>query len=400
VKRFVVLLLMGLAAAGQAGAQDGQLTLERLWASRDFVPEFFGPARWLADGSGYTTVEPSATARRARDIVRYDPATGAREVLVPATRLVPPGEAAPLWIADYAWSDDGSKLLVFTNTRRVWRQNTRGDYWVVDLGTWELRKLGGDAAEASLMFAKFAPQGDRVGYVYRNDVYVESLEDGTITRLTHDGSETLINGTSDWVNEEEFFLRDGFRWSPDGRRIAYWQFDTEGVHHFHLINNTDSLYPQITSFPYPKAGTTNSAVRVGIVAADGGETRWLKIDAAPRDHYIPRMEWAASPDQVLIQHMNRLQNTNRVTLGDVGNGAVKVVLTETDDAWLDAVDDLVWLDDGGEFTWVSERDLAPRVRRLPGWWGNAPGHSRRLRRRERGTDRRGGRLDLLHRFAR
>ena len=120
------------------------------------------------------------------------------------------------------------------------------------------------------MFAKFSPDATRVGYVRGNNIYVERLDDGKVTQLTTDGSETTINGTSDWVYEEEFGVRDGFRWSPDGKSIAYWQFDTTGVGIFSLINNTDTLYPVITRIPYPKAGTTNSAARVGVVSADGG----------------------------------------------------------------------------------------------------------------------------------
>ncbi len=367
--RYLLLTAAVLSATTTPVAAQTQdpslLTLERIFASAEFRGDFFGPARWLSDGSGYTTLEFSG-ATRGRDIVRYDPATGGREVLVPAARLVPEGERAPLWISDYSWSEDGANLLIFTNTRRVWRDDTRGDYWVLEVATGKLRKLGGDAEPASLMFAKFSPDGTRIAYVMRNNVYVEDLGSGAITQLTDDGSETLINGTSDWVNEEEFFLRDGFRWSPDGRWIAYWQFDTEGVHRFQLINNTDSLYPSLTSFPYPKAGTTNSAVRIGIVSSAGGLTTWLKIEGDPREHYIPRMEWAASSDEVVFQHMNRLQNTNRVMLGAVSTGEVRTVLTETDAAWLDAVDDLRWLSDGESFTWISERDgwrhvyVAPR----------------------------------------
>jgi dipeptidyl-peptidase-4 len=361
VKRLILPFIALLLAAPPSplAAQTGDrslLSLERIFASGEFRGDFFGPARWLADGSGYTTLEPSITVQGGREIVRYDPESGEREVLVAAERLIPEGAAEPLYINGYQWSEDGNKLLVFTNTRRVWRQNTRGDYWVLDLEDWGLHKLGGDFEPTWLMFAKFSPDGTRVGYVYKNNVYVESLADGSITQLTHDGDDIIINGTSDWVNEEEFFLRDGFRWSPDGESIAYWQFDTEGVHEFKMINNTDSLYPTIISFQYPKAGEMNSAVRVGVVSAQGGETTWIQTEGDPRNHYIPRMEWAASSDELIIQYMNRLQNTNWVLIANAVTGGVRNVLTEKDEAWIDVVEDLNWLDEGKKFTWISERN--------------------------------------------
>jgi dipeptidyl-peptidase-4 len=333
-----------------------QLTLEHIFASPEFLGERFGPARWLETGAAYTTLEPSAATRGGRDIVQYDPGSGNRTVLVPASRLIPRGQTQPLGIADYTWSDDGLKLLIFTNTRRVWRSNTRGDYWVLSLDDWALYQVGVGADPATLMFAKFSPDGMRVGYVRENNIFVEDLASGRVTQLTGDGSATIVNGTSDWVYEEEFFLRDCFRWSPDGNRIAYWQFDTEGVKQFHLINDTDSLYPKIISFPYPKAGQTNSAARIGVVPAVGGQTVWLDIPGDPRNTYIPWMEWAANSDQIVLQHLNRLQNTNNLLMGDVATGEVRTILTETDDAWLDVVTDLHWLNDGSQFTWMSERD--------------------------------------------
>ncbi|GJG85957.1 peptidase S9 [Gemmatimonadetes bacterium T265] len=356
----------GLLASGRVvRAQPGtaalpgdptRVTLERVFASRDFAPQPARGRRWLADGAGYTSLEPAANGAGGRDLVRYDAATGQRTVLVPATRLVPPGAATPVAVEDYAWSPEGARLLVFTNSQRVWRQNTRGDYWVVDPAGGPMRKLGGDAAPSTLMFAKFSPDGRRVAYVRDHDLYVEGVADGAITRLTRDGSRTVINGTFDWVYEEEFNLRDGFRWSPDGTRLAYWQLDASGVRDYLLVDDTDSLYAVATPVQYPKAGTTNSAARVGVVDAAGGPTRWLAVPGDPRDHYIARLEWAANSDEVVLQHLNRRQNTNEVMLGDARTGRVRTVLTERDSAWLDVVDDLRWAAGGRRFTWVSERD--------------------------------------------
>ena len=337
-------------------ADSSMLTVDRLYKGRDFQSGFFGPARWISDGNAYSTVERSPSITGAREIIRYDTKTGKREVFVSAQKLIPPGSDKPLSIEDYRWSADGKKLLVFTNSKRVWRQNTRGDFWVLDLQTSQMKKLGGEGAESLLMFAKFSPQGDRVAYVKENNVYVEDLATGGITQLTHDGSKTIINGTFDWVYEEEWADQDGFRWSPDGSMIAYWQLDASGVRDFFLINNTDSLYPSITPIQYPKVGTTLSACHVGVVDARGGATRWLDLPGDPRNNYIPRMEWAANSKEVVMQQFNRLQNVDKLILGDAKNGTLQTIVTETDSAWVGVVDDLQWFDGGKNFTWVSERD--------------------------------------------
>jgi len=353
---YLLLVILSFSPTGVRAQENGQLTLERLYSSGDFFGDRFGPARWLEDGSGYTTVERSSATRGGQDIVRYNPVDQSREVLVAASALVPDGGDRPLRIENYSWSPDGTKLVVFTNSRRVWRQNTRGDFWVLDRETGALQQLGGDAPPSTLMFAKISPDGTRAAYVMNHNVYVQKLVTGEITALTSDGSDTIINGTFDWVYEEEFADRDGFRWSPDGTKIAYWQLDASGVGEFLLINDTDSLYSKTIALQYPKAGTTNSDIRIGVVSADGGPTVWIQDDDDTRNHYLARMDWADNSDEVIIQHLNRLQNTNEVRLGDATTGESRTVMTDRDDAWLDVVDDVLWTEDGKQFTWVSERD--------------------------------------------
>ena len=218
-----------------------------------------------------------------------------------------------------------------------------------------LRKLGGDAPEASLLFAKFSPDSTRVAYVRANDIYVERLADGQITRLTTDGSETTINGTTDWVYEEELFLRDAFRWSPDSRAIAYWQFDSTGVETFTLINTTDTLYPTLTRIPYPKAGTTNSAVRIGVVAAEGGPTTWMQVAGDPREHYLARMSWIDA-GSLAIQQLNRLQNRHDLLRADARTGATRLVFRDESSTWVEVDQDVSWIDGGRAVLLVSERD--------------------------------------------
>ncbi|MCR4375003.1 MAG: S9 family peptidase [Acidobacteria bacterium] len=368
----VLVLVGGVAAQARQDARAQALfdQIDRIFQHNEYAPRRFGPARWLPDGTAYAIVEPAVPPATGREIVRYDAATGARSILVPASRLVPQGAVAPLDISDYVWSADGKRLLVFTNTRKVWRDNTRGDYWVLTLDDGRLRQLGGGAPEASLMFAKFSPDGTRAAYVRGNNIYVERLDDGRITPLTTDGSETTINGTSDWVYEEELGVRDSFRWSPDGRHIAYWQFDSTGVGSFSLINTTDTLYPVITRIPYPKAGTTNSAVRIGVVAAEGGDTRWIRTPGDPRNTYLARLEWIDA-GTVAIQQLNRLQNQNDFLMGEAASGDVRRVFRDESNTWVDLVEEVQWLDRGSSFLWITERDGWRHVVRVPRDGGDA-----------------------------
>ncbi|HYT62850.1 MAG TPA: DPP IV N-terminal domain-containing protein, partial [Gemmatimonadales bacterium] len=221
---FIALLAapLGSEAAAQGTASDTSLlTVDRIFASPEFRVGSIASLAWLADGIGYTTLEPPVDGKPGRDIVRYDAETGLRTILVPAARLKPAGDSTPLDVEDYTWSADGRRLLIFTNSQQVWRTNTRGDYWVLDLAGWTLKKLGGNRGgpASTLMFAKFSPDGSRVGWVRYGEynIYVEDIASGKLTQLTHDGSRTTINGTFDWVYEEELGLQDGWRWNPDGQ---------------------------------------------------------------------------------------------------------------------------------------------------------------------------------------
>ncbi len=329
--------------------------LQRIFQSSDYAPETFGPAVWFDDNRSYGMVERTGTGG-AQELVEYDAASGARTVLADTTLLTPKGATAPLAIAGYAWTSDRRRALIFTNTRPVWRLNTRGDYWLLDREARSLRKIGGDAPESSLMFAKLSPDGDRVAYVRERNLYVETLASGAIRALTRDDSTMIVNGTSDWVNEEELGIRDGFRWSPDGRSIAYWQFDTSGVEFFTLVNDTAALYPTVTRFPYPKPGTANSAVRVGIVDVESGSTRWMKTPGDPRNTYLATLQWTAASGELLMQQLNRLQNTNDLLAADPRTGEVRRVFRDSNKAWVDHASRIIEIDDGKAVIWVSEKD--------------------------------------------
>jgi dipeptidyl-peptidase-4 len=305
-----------------------------------------GGMRWSDGGRTWDTIEN-------REIVRYDTATGNREVLVGASELTPKETGQPLAITDYSWSADGKKLMVAANPKRVLIRKNAADYWVLDRAAHSWRKLGG-SDPAPLLFAKLSPDASRAAYVRGTNLFSEDLATGAITPLTRDGTDLILNGVSDWVYDEEFALADGFRWSPDSRHIAYWQFDQHDVSLYSLVNYTDGLYPTIFQYPYPKAGQTNSAIRVAVVSASGGPTVWMKAPGDPRNIYIPRMEWTPK-GEVIFQHLNRLQNHLELLTANPATGAVHRLFEDSDAAWVEVNNTLHWLA-GGKLLWTSERD--------------------------------------------
>jgi dipeptidyl-peptidase-4 len=350
---FAVVILLNNSAFGQKSTKV--LTLEDIYKNNLYSAKGFGAIRWMKDNAGYSTIENNASSQ-GNEIVRYEGNSGAKKTRVSATQLTPTGASKSLVIANYSWSEDNTKLLIFTNTRKVWRQNSRGDYWVLDLQTNKLSQLGKGLEEATLMFAKFSPDGTRAAYVSKLNIYVEDLISGKSTKLTTDGGGNIINGTFDWVYEEELDCRDGFRWSPDGKNIAYWQSDTKNVGTFYMINNVDSIYSKPIPLPYPKVGTANSAVKVGVISALGGETEWFNVPGDPTNNYLARMEFIPASDEVMIQQLNRLQNTNTVWIGNTKTMALNIILTDKDAAYLDLHDNIVWLENNQSFTWTSEKD--------------------------------------------
>ncbi|MFQ5689163.1 MAG: DPP IV N-terminal domain-containing protein [Gemmatimonadota bacterium] len=332
-----------------ARAAAGEFTLERIHGTAAFQPAEVS-VTWLADGRHWATLDEDARGRP--ELWRVDAVTGRRERWIGAEELRPQGSVKPIRVESFSLSADESRVLLFANAQRVWRQRTKGEYYVFDFASRTLTPVS--RAPGWQMFAKFSPDASRVAFVRDHDLFVTDLGTGEEHRLTSSGSETIINGTTDWVYEEELGLRDAFRWSPDGRRIAYWQFDQSPIPEFDLIDQT-KLYPEITPVRYPKAGQPNSKVRVGSIDLETGRTTWFDTGSDP-ESYLARMDWAASSEEVSIQRLNRHQNRLDLLLGDSRTGRTRTVLTETDAAWVDLMDPLVWLDGGSRFVWTSERD--------------------------------------------
>lgn len=301
---------------------------------------------WLKDGISYIDI---AQGSDGYDIVRIDAATGKATVLMPGSALVD-AQGKRLDIEDMILSKDETKALLFHNSERVWRQNTKGQYTVADFVSKKVTQVS--PSTGPKLFAKFSPDGRQVAFVRANDLYVVDLATGAERRLTSDGSANIINGTSDWVYEEEFDLRDGFRWSPDGRAIAYWHFNQSHIPTMTLVNQTDSLYPTLFQYKYPKAGEPNSIVTIGVVYLAGGAPRFMQT-GTDSTVYLPRMGWLGN-DSLWIERMPRAQNRADILVASAATGATRSLLTDTDSAYVDVLEP-VWINGDKQVLILSDR---------------------------------------------
>ncbi len=312
VRGLVFGLLVQLASplAGQAP----ELSVRSIFASREFANDLVD-IQWMRDGSAYTVLDDSAGQT---NLYRVDAASGGRTLLVRGEDLVPAGGRDAIDVESYQFSKDATKLLIFTNSARVWRQRTKGTFFVWDFTAKRLLPIS--TKPGYQMFAKLSPDGRQVGFVRDNNVFVTDLATGAETALTTDGDENIINGTTDWAYEEELDLRDAFRWSPDGQRIAFWRLDQTAVRPFFLLN-ADSLYPVLMPVRYPKTGTPNSKVQIGVVELATGRTTWIDL-GAETDIYVPAMDFADAPAEVWLTRLNRHQNRLDLILADAKTGSV------------------------------------------------------------------------------
>ncbi len=315
--------------------------------------QFGSGTKWTKDGNNYLQVQNESVVQTAIS----DPSK--QVVLVDANLLTPKNKTQPITVRSFSFSEDGKKVLIYTNSKKVWRYDTRGDYWLADLSAKTLKQIGSSRPVSSLMFAKLSPDASKVAYVSEHNIFSEDLASGKVTKLTTDGTKKLINGTFDWVYEEELDCRDGFRWSPDSKSIAYWQLDANKTRNYLMLNTTDSLYPFTVPVEYPVVGQDPSRCRIGVISLSNNKTTWMKVPGDDVQHYIPRMEWAANSSELIIQQLNRRQNESKLMLCNANFGTVKTVSTETDKAWIDAKPEAIgwdWIDQGKSFLWLSEKD--------------------------------------------
>ena len=314
--------------------------------------------QWTPDGNAYYSFTKNGI--EVVDLVN----SGKNQPFLPKEALIPIGSSTPLNVQSFQVSPDGNNLLLFANTKRVWRVNTKGDYWVFNKNSKKLTQLGKGLPEASLMFAKFSPDGKKVAYVSKHNIYIEDLANNKLNKITSDGTDRMINGTFDWAYEEEFGAKDGFRWSPDGSKIAYWKLDANGTKNFLMINNTDSLYSFTIPVEYPKVGESPSGCSIWFYDLSTNTTKKANIEGDEVQHYIPRMEWVLDSKSIILQQLNRKQNQSKIILANASTGASKAIQSESDPAWIDVKtmwndgdpSGWDWINNGKEFLWLSEKD--------------------------------------------
>ena len=348
-----------------------RLTLEKLFASPEFFGEGFDGGRWADAGAVLRSLDTDA-ATGTTSLVELDLTTDVRQTLIDGATLRKPDGEGLIAVEDYAYSADGTKALLYTDSEQVWRLNTAGIYYVVELATGEVTAVS-DRTRGLQMFAKFSPDGRSVAFVRNRNLFLADLATGEERALTTNGAPgTVINGTFDWVYEEEFGLRDGFQWSPDGSRIAFYQLDESATRDFQITNLT-TLYPEYQAFRYPKAGEANAEIHIGVVDVATGETRFFETGTwgtdSAENEYLAGMGWtpplADGGSDVWLLRLNREQDRVDLMYADPAGTEARTVLSEQNDSYIEvetgfsdglATGTVTFLRDGRHLAWRSDRD--------------------------------------------
>jgi len=336
----VILLLLAAATCGHG---QRALTLEDIFDSDKFSGQYLKAFEWRPDGFAFSYIrKDSASGRQA--LFQEEVGSGKRTVLIDSSRSPVSfgGRVEKRFkVPGYSWFPDSRRLLL----------EQRSDIYLYDTADSSVTRLTPDSLEKR--DPTVSPDCRRIAYIKRNNLFVLDVASKKERRLTKQGTDELLVGRFDWVYEEEFSIRTGFAWSPDSRRIAYWELDTKAEPRFPIVDFIP-VHNEVEWMRYPKAGDANASVRIGVVSADGGRTRWMDL-GPERDIYVPRIHWLKDGKTLAIQRLNRKQNTLDLLFADPESGRSRAVLTESDTAgWVDCNDRVRFLENGS-FVWGSER---------------------------------------------
>ena len=237
-----------------------------------------------------------------------------------------------------------------TETKKIYRHSRKSIYYIYNINNHKLTKV----SDNKIMYANFSPNGDKLAYVYDNNLFIKDITNGETTQLTSDGKKNyIINGASDWVYEEEFSLVKAFEWSSNGDYLAFYRFDESNVKQFTMKTYKGRLYPLQHTFKYPKAGEDNSLVSIYIYNLKENKKKSIYLD---KDYeYVPRIKWTNDPNRLVIYGMNRYQNELDFIVVNASDLSSKVLFTEKDTYYVDIHDNLTFLPEGN-FIWTSEKD--------------------------------------------
>lgn len=339
------LLALFLSATTVLTAQKKDITLEDIWGGT-FRQERMEALQSLNNGKEYVVLNFDRNAGTSSiDVYSYK--TGEKTRTILNSKDLEEIKA----FSGYQFSENESKLVLGTEVESIYRHSTRGIFYVYDLQSGELKKISDEKIKEPTL----SPNGEKVAYVFKNDIYVKDLSTGKITQVTTDGEmNKIINGVADWVYEEEFSFVRAFQWNKTGEKIAFLKFDETEVPEFSMDVYGQDLYQSQTKFKYPKAGEENSEVSLHIYDLQQEEISDVDLGDY-EDFYIPRIKWTNNENILSAQVLNRHQNVLDLLFIDAATNIAKVVLTETDDAYVDVTDNLTFLEDNS-FIWTSEKD--------------------------------------------
>ncbi|MFQ6609963.1 MAG: S9 family peptidase [Fidelibacterota bacterium] len=341
------LLFIFITLSGLTGQTREPLTLEELFTTDQFKPNRVENIQWRPDGEAFTFTEKNTTTGFL-DIYEHDVKTGESVLLVAGDELT--YDAEKIRMSAYQWTRDGNYLLIAGPQKSIWRHSTQAPYYILNVTTKELKALAGNSD--NLKNVKLAPDGKRVGFVRDHNIFVVDLATGVEQAITSDGTDNILNGEPDWVYEEDFGLVDGWRWSPDGKKIAYWQFDQTRVKEFQLINEMP-YYNQVSGLKYPKVGEQNAVVKIAVFDLITNQTRWMDLGDND-DIYVPKIFWTNSSSKLAIVRLNRKQNLLELLMANTVTGRTKIIITDSDPAWIDVQHHISFLKSRDEILFSSE----------------------------------------------
>jgi dipeptidyl-peptidase-4 len=335
------------AAFTQAAEDKQSLTLESIFASDEFRNKSLRNVQWDSDGSNFTFIKQNPSTGLL-DIHEYDIATGSSRVLIAGNNISYEGK--PVRMSRYLWTTGRDSLLITGPVTITWDNQIEAPHYIYETATKKLWPVADD--NPALRNVYLSPDGKRVGYVLDNNLYIVDLKSRSTHAVTTDGSSDVFNGFFDY-GSTEFGSYDAWHWSPDGRKIAFWRLDVTDVKVFYIIDELDR-YNKVYPLKYPNTGERHAVNQIGVFDVESGRTIWMDI-GDNSDDYIPRINWASSSQSLAIQYLTRNHKKLDLLLGDVNTGNTKVIITDTDPAWIDITDDLMFYEKQDRFVWTSEK---------------------------------------------